>query len=148
MDSNVLLRSLFAGMNDHEACRTTLNRLQQEDNELWISHQIVREFCVNATHERTFSREGAPRPHHDRVLEVVAWLPARFTVADVDVDVHREFFKIMREYRVVGKQLHDANIVATMLVHDINTLLTRNFRHFTRYQEVVKLLSPTQDVAH
>lgn len=146
MDSNVLLRGLFAGMNDHEACRTTLLRLQQEDNELWISHQIIREFCVNATHERTFSRERAPRPHYDKVMEVVSWLPARFIVADANESVRQELLRIMREHRVSGKQVHDANIVATMLVNDIDTLVTRNERHFRRF-ESVKLISPAQGVA-
>ena len=147
VDANVLLRAKFAGMNDHEACQATLDRLIDSDHELWISHQVIREFCVNATHANTFTRENAPRPNYDKILDLVNLLSVQFSIADEGVDVRREFLSLMLRHRIAGKQLHDANIVATMLVNDIDTLVTRNERHFRRFENV-RLLSPTRDVLH
>ena len=146
VDSNVLLRATFAGMNDHEACQATLDRLIDTDHELWISHQVIREFCVNATREDTFVKESAPQPNYNWVVDVVDLLPVQFSIADEDANVRREFHGLMRRERIVGKQLHDANIVATMQVNDIDTLVTRNERHFRRFPRI-RLLSPKKDRA-
>jgi predicted nucleic acid-binding protein len=39
-----------------------------------------------------------------------------------------------------GKQIHDANIVATMLVYSIDTLVTQNMDDMKRFAEYVNLL--------
>ena len=36
-----------------------------------------------------------------------------------------------------GKQVHDANIVATMLAHGIPRLLTHNVTDFTRFAAII-----------
>ncbi len=36
-----------------------------------------------------------------------------------------------------GKQIHDANIVATMMAHGIRTLLTDNVSDFARWGHVI-----------
>ena len=38
-----------------------------------------------------------------------------------------------------GKQVHDANIIATMKVYGIPALLTRNTEDFERFREVVRI---------
>ena len=43
-----------------------------------------------------------------------------------------------------GKQVHDANIVATMLVHDVPLLLTNNVSDFKRFADSVTVL-PLED---
>lgn len=146
VDSNVLLRAMFEGMHQHRECMSILERLLEEDTELWLNHQVIREFCVQATHTDTFAREQAPRPHFERVLKTVVSFPQQFEIAVEDAQVRGEFLGIMRDFNVIGKQLHDANIVATMQVNDIDTLVTRNERHFRRFSRI-RLLSPNQDFA-
>lgn len=36
-----------------------------------------------------------------------------------------------------GKQVHDANVVATMLVHGVQTLVTMNVCDFSRFGDLV-----------
>ena len=43
----------------------------------------------------------------------------------------------MGSYPIGGKQVHDANIVATMLVYGIPCLLTHNARDFERFGDMV-----------
>ncbi len=42
------------------------------------------------------------------------------------------------------KQVHDANVVATMLVHGVETVVTMNVEEFTRFRDHVHVadLSP------
>ena len=37
------------------------------------------------------------------------------------------------KYRVSGVQVHDARLVAAMIVHDVTHILTFNTQDFTRY---------------
>lgn len=39
-----------------------------------------------------------------------------------------------------GKQVHDTNIVATMLVHGVDTLATVNTDDFTRFEHLITLI--------
>lgn len=45
----------------------------------------------------------------------------------------------MESFNIGGKQVHDANIVATMLAYDIPCLLTHNTRDFERFGEVIRI---------
>jgi hypothetical protein len=54
-----------------------------------------------------------------------------------------------------GKQIHDANVVATMLVHGIDTVVTLNLDYFIGFGQHVKLVGlalirpdPMGSVAH
>jgi predicted nucleic acid-binding protein len=41
-----------------------------------------------------------------------------------------------------GRQVHDANIVATMLAHGESRLLTYNARDFVRFQPMIRVAAP------
>ena len=47
---------------------------------------------------------------------------------------------LCREVPVGGKQIHDANIAATMLAHGERRLLTLNVKDFRRYGERIELV--------
>ena len=48
---------------------------------------------------------------------------------------------LCREVPVAGKQVHDANIVATMLAHGERRLLTFNAKDFRRFGQRVELVA-------
>jgi hypothetical protein len=39
-----------------------------------------------------------------------------------------------------GKQVHDANVVATMLAHGVGTVVTMNVADFARFERYVSLV--------
>jgi len=45
----------------------------------------------------------------------------------------------MRDFKIGGKQVHDANVVASMLAYDIPCLLTHNIKDFQRFGEVISI---------
>ena len=63
----------------------------------------------------------------------------RFQIADDTAAVTSQLVKLMRDFQVGGKQVDDANIVASMLAYDIPCLLTHNVKDFRRFGEVVRI---------
>ena len=61
-------------------------------------------------------------------LHDIASLHAAFEVLEDGPDVTAMLAALCREVPVAGRQVHDANIAATMLAHDERRLLTFNTR--------------------
>ncbi|MCP4284816.1 MAG: type II toxin-antitoxin system VapC family toxin, partial [Gammaproteobacteria bacterium] len=47
--------------------------------------------------------------------------------------------QLMESFKTGGKQVHDANIVATMLAHNIPCLLTYNVKDFERFEKIIRI---------
>jgi predicted nucleic acid-binding protein len=50
--------------------------------------------------------------------------------------VHSEWSRLVVEHSVAGVQVHDARLVASMLIHGIEHILTLNDRDFGRYSRI------------
>ena len=47
---------------------------------------------------------------------------------------------LLHEIQVAGKQIHDTNIVATMLAYNVSYLLTHNTADFARFAHLITVL--------
>lgn len=90
-----------------------------------------------ATHSRTFS---ILLTIEQSIAEVNAILPL-FNVADETQQVRQMLLTLIQDHPTQGKQIHDANIVATMLTYNIKTLLTLNLDDFKRFQSKIKIVT-------
>jgi predicted nucleic acid-binding protein len=54
---------------------------------------------------------------------------------DTDL-VYRRWRELVIGYSISGRQVHDAHLVASMLVHDVTHILTFNGRDFVQYAEI------------
>jgi predicted nucleic acid-binding protein len=138
VDTNVLLRGLLTEMDNHEACDALLKRYWSQGTELWISGQVIREFIVQATHPRTMK----DRLTISEVIDEVQRIKRLFVVADDTVAVRDQLLDLLAQFPSEGRQVHDANIAATMLANGIDTLLTINTVDFKRYASRIGLVSP------
>ena len=73
------------------------------------------------------------------MIERVRYLEERFQVADDTAAVTSQLVKLMEDFKIGGKQVHDANIVASMLAYGIPCLLTHNVKDFERFGEVIRI---------
>ena len=78
-------------------------------------------------------------------LEHAARLEAAFDILEDGPVVGRTLAELCRSVPVAGHQMHDANIVATMLAHGERRLLTFNGRDFRRYGERIELIDVEAD---
>jgi predicted nucleic acid-binding protein len=138
IDTNVLLRVFFKDMNLHAECRSLVRGLIRQRAELWVSGQIMREFIVQATHPRTLKTPLTV----EQALYEVNEVQLLFRVADDTTAVRARLLDLVRQHSVQGKQVHDTNIVATMLSLGIDTLLTINVADFRRFEPTINLISP------
>jgi predicted nucleic acid-binding protein len=138
VDTNVLLRMFFKHMNLHSECRLLVRGLLRQRAELWVSGQIMREFIVQATHPRTLKTPLTV----EQALYEVKEVQALFRVADDTTAVRVGLLDLIRKHSVQGKQVHDTNIIATMLSLGIDTLLTINLADFRRFEPTITLISP------
>jgi predicted nucleic acid-binding protein len=64
----------------------------------------------------------------------------RTTFLAEDSKVADRLLGLLADVECGGKQVHDANVVATMLVHGIGTVVTMNLNDFARFDRYVSLV--------
>ena len=142
VDTNILLRTYHDTLDHHTDAKALVYSFADAGVDLWISRQVIREYLVQATHPRTLA---GPEPL-DQTLKRVASLQDGFMVADETPEVTDQLLELLRTYPTRGKQVHDANIVATMLVNGVDTLLTMNVADFQRFHDRINLIPLRADV--
>src|SRR5206468_5499805 len=71
-----------------------------------------------------------------------ATFAARFTVLEDGPAVWDQLIELCRRYSFGGRQVHDANVVATMLAHGERRLLTFNEADFRRFAPLIEVVLP------
>jgi predicted nucleic acid-binding protein len=136
LDTNILIRSTVATAPKHYETQAALARLWDSGAELWISRQILREYAAVLTRPQTYM---LPVSSNAIASQLQAFLQS-FRLADENNEVTSRFIMLLESFSIGGKQIHDANIVATMQAYGIDQLLTNNVEDFTRFTSVIKIL--------
>ncbi len=134
LDTNVLLAATDEARREHEHAIAAINVWPASGLVLYTSGQILREYLAVAT--RPVGRNGLGMPRPDAIANVRA-LRARLNLLVEDAKVSDRLLGLLEAIECAGKQVHDANLVATMLVHGIDTLVTMNVDDFTRFADHV-----------
>lgn len=129
IDTNVLIYANINEAPEHEAALNAITQAREAGRTLWISRQVLREYLVTLTRPQTF--QDVPRAI---VLKQIQLFIEQFTIADDTDEVTRQLLQLMADTPIGGKKIHDANIVATMLAHNIPSLLTHNRKDFERFE--------------
>lgn len=136
VDTNVLVYAAVRAAPLHATARETLRSLRDEAQELWISRQVIREYLAVLSRPQTFSK---PVPT-SLLAEDAQRFQKVFSVAGDDAEVTRVLLDLIKRVPVAGRQIHDANIVATMLAREIGRVLTHNIDDFQRFSPWVTVM--------
>ena len=136
VDTNILVAARFVTAPAHVTACHYLDRIGNGGEPLHISRQIVREYLVAVTRPQSWSAALTI----DDALSDASRLISSFTVLEDGPNVMATLVALCREVPVAGKQIHDANIAATMLAHGERLLLTLNVKDFRRYGERIELV--------
>jgi predicted nucleic acid-binding protein len=136
LDTNILVYANVSESPLHEVALQAIQSRYDAGIELWMSRQVLREFLRTLTRPQAFIN---PRPVAT-VVERVRFFQTQFRVADDTSEVTERLLSLMQEITIGGKQVHDANIVATMLVYGIPRLLTHNTGDFARFSQLITVL--------
>lgn len=109
--------------------------------ELYITTQNVAEFWNVATRPvanngLALAPEAAGKLFDDAISAICTILPERD-------DVPAQLRRLLSQHQVVGKQVHDARLVALMLSWQVENILTLNARNFRRFEsEGIAVVEP------
>jgi len=138
LDTNIVLRLVNSGLAEHSQVQRLVQTVRDENRELWISRQVIREYLVQVTRPGVLAvpLSGEQVRIHIQTLKLL------FKVADETEATTDQLLALLEEFPSGGKQIHDANIVATMLVHNIDTLLTINVADLKRFASKIDIRVP------
>lgn len=142
VDTNVLVYATVNVSPFYHDARQALNQVAAQGDSLWISRQVLREFLAVITRPMVF---GVNIPW-SVALSSVQSFEKQFHVADETSATTAQLVNLLQTIHTHSKQIHDANIVATMRVHNVSHLLTHNvadFNRYARYITIIPLISPT-----
>ena len=122
VDTNVLVKARILEAPDHEMARDILKRAFDQPEPLRISRQVLREYLAVVTRPQTWAVDIG----REDALNDVERLSSTFEVLEDSPVVMDWLLSLCRQVPVGGRQIHDANIVATMLAHGERRLLTFN----------------------
>ena len=142
VDTNVLLTATDESRPLHLEALNLLSGIIRRDKRLAASGQVIREYLVVAT--RPVENNGLGLSVADAEANVTEFL-RRLDLYDETEEVSRRLRQLVTTHNLRGKRLHDANIVATMTVHGIHTLLTQNGTDFVPFNDIAIVAIP--DVA-
>jgi predicted nucleic acid-binding protein len=105
---------------------------------LCLSRQILREYLSVVTRPQLLLK---PVPMAQAIADVEGFA-ADFELLEDGPEVGERLLELCRFVPIAGRQVHDANIVATMLAHGENRLLTMNRSDFRRFEPRIELVEP------
>lgn len=136
LDTNILVYASIPESPLHLVALNAIQVREQAGNELWISRQVLREYLATLTRPQVFTE---PIPIATLTAEV-RFFENRFRILEDSPQVTARLLTLMDQIPIGGKQVHDANMVATMLVYGIGQLLTHNVADFSRFSALITVL--------
>jgi predicted nucleic acid-binding protein len=136
VDTNILVYSSLERFSLYEQANRRMSKLLAQKSEIWISRQVLREYLVTMTRPAIVSGSITL----EEVLKNVSIFMAAYQVADETSEVTVRLVSLLQQVSVLGSQIYDANIVATMKAYNISRLLTHNTVDFIRYNAFVTVL--------
>ena len=136
LDTNVLVYANIAEAPLHDAALEAIRTREQAGSSLWVSRQVLREYLAVLTRAGTFDR---PIPK-ETLIRQVRFFTDRFQMAGDIARVTHHLLALMEQFSIGGRQVHDANIVATMQTYGIKQLLTHNKKDFDRFSSLISVL--------
>jgi predicted nucleic acid-binding protein len=137
VDTNVLVYSMATRAPLRERARVALANAGSEAM-LAVSRQVLREYLAVVTRQQNW---GEALPLRVALADAEIFC-RRFRVLDDGPAVWDELRELCRRFSFGGRQVHDANIVATMLAHGERRLLTFNDADFRRFAPPIEIVVP------
>ena len=103
-----------------------------------VAPQNLIEFRNGATRPAALNGLGLPP---DEAAKLLDQRESMFTLLVETPEIYPAWKALVSGASVLGKQVHDARLVAVCQVHRVMKVLTLNVRHFARFTSIVTGLS-------
>jgi predicted nucleic acid-binding protein len=141
LDTGVLLRLVNSQDGHHLMINGAVRELVTRQEHLHITNQNVAEFLNVAT--RPIANNGFGWSS-DQALDALSVEIDPFCSTLLETsDLQTHLRRLVKTYIVMGKQVHDARLVAMMLSWKVKNILTLNEQDFRRYRsEGITVVTP------
>jgi len=129
VDTSILVRLANASDVQHSIAARAVVELHRRGELLHVTPQVLVEFRNVATRPKTAN--GAGLPIADAEMHAGTF-EAQFPLLVETPDIYPTWKTLAGALGVIGKQVHDARLVAVCHVHAVTHLLTFNVGHFGR----------------
>ena len=129
----------------HAAFHTiALIAFEAAGDEQWISLQVIREYLSVVTRVNPSAPERIPLSPRIAAVAAARFLDT-FRIVPDGLDVATRLLDLIADHAVAGRRVHDLNIVATMLTHNITRLVTFNARDFRAFGGRIDVIALNAD---
>ncbi|MBE9050799.1 PIN domain-containing protein [Nostocales cyanobacterium LEGE 11386] len=136
VDTNVLLRSVDLSHPMNFDAANAISTLHSRGEQLHIVPQnLIESWSV---YTRPIERNGLGRSVAEAQAEVNR-LKVLFPMLLDTEAIYQEWERLVVVYGIRGINVHDARLVAAMLVHGLTHILTFNVSDFARYSEITTI---------
>jgi predicted nucleic acid-binding protein len=136
VDTNVLIYATNTVAPWYKIANIYLDEARNEGVDLVISPQIIREYLAAST--RSHQLTGSPTLSD--IWTNVSEFRTKLRLVYNAPSVLDNLTKLLQTIPTAGKQVHDANIVATMQAYNIEHLLTHNVSDFSRFAGLITIV--------
>ena len=135
IDTNLLVYAVSSDSPFYLSARKILEQKLKDEYELWISRQVIREYLVVMSRSEILLQ----RQSMEDVIRDFKKVIKSFSIANDTMNVTEKLYQLIEKYDVKGKNIHDANVVATMLVNGIQEIITHNIKDFRRFEPEISI---------
>ncbi|MBE9202869.1 type II toxin-antitoxin system VapC family toxin [Synechocystis salina LEGE 06099] len=133
IDTNILLRSCEPDHPMFAPAKNTVKTLLAQGNNLYITPQNLIEFWNVCTRPKDKNGLGYSINEAQREVQKIKMM---FPVLSDNALIYPEWECLVKHYEVKGVNVHDARLVAAMIVNKLTHIVTFNGRDFRRYTEI------------
>jgi predicted nucleic acid-binding protein len=137
IDTNILLRTLQPANSHCAMAQRAIDILRSRRETLWVCAQNIVEFWAVVT--RPLQENGLGFSI-GRALQEVAAIKRHFPVLP-ETPLLPAWESLVSSHHAIGRSVHDARLVAAMIQHRLDSILTFNTQDFMRHPQI-KILDP------
>lgn len=137
VDTNILIYAQQALSPFHAPATSKMRDLAALGHVLCVSRQVFREYLAVMSQPAMLTA-SVPMAS---LLADIQMFEKQFFIAEDGPAVTAHLLNVLASIPCMGKLVHDANIVATMLAHGIPQILTHNVADFGKFHTFVKVIS-------
>jgi predicted nucleic acid-binding protein len=130
IDTNILLRLSRLQDPEHKVVKIALDELNRKGVALCFALQNIAEFWNVCARPAKQNGYGLANAETSTLLE---FIETTMTFLPDTEQVYSIWRRLVITHNVRGVQVHDARLVAVMMAHGINQILTLNQTDFVRY---------------
>lgn len=133
IDTNILLRSCEPDHSLFKSARDVIKLLVGQGHYLYVAPQNLIEFWCVCTRPKDKNGLGYST---DQTKREVQKIKVMFSLLSDNELIYHEWERLVKYYGVKGVNVHDARLVATMIVYQLTHIVTFNVKDFRRYSEI------------